>query len=136
MRIKSGMTLGAVLVASLICAELGAKTITEKNVEKAQAIIALAVEAHGGEVGLDTIETIYVKHESVGYAVDQSRGTEAPWDENKQPGVVAFDLNNSVFYNYNEFGASCGENILAHIDEHGVGAIATDQPHVVGDFLA
>lgn len=103
MKIKSGMTLGAVLAASLVCAELAAKTITEKNVAKAQAIIEAAVEAHGGKPGLDSIETMIFEHDSIGYAVDQSRGTTAPWDENRQPGIDAIDIGDSVFYTYNEF---------------------------------
>lgn len=96
----------AVFAASLVCAPLSAQTITEKNVEKARKVIDAAVAAHGGDAGLDSIETMIVKHDSIGYAVDQSRGTDAPWDENKQPGVDAIDLSNNVFYTYNEFDGS------------------------------
>ncbi len=104
MKIKGGIVLAVLMAASLVgdqCAT--AATITEKNVEKARAIIDAAVAAHGGEAGLASIDTMIVTHDSIGYAVDQSVGTEAPWDENKQPGVDAIDLGNSIFYTYNEF---------------------------------
>ncbi len=104
MKIKGGIVLAVLMAASLVgdqCAT--AATITEKNVEKARAIIDAAVAAHGGEAGLASIDTMIVTHDSIGYAVDQSLGTEAPWDENKQPGVDAIDLNESIFYTYNEF---------------------------------
>jgi len=103
MKLNTGIVLGAALGASLVCAELAAKTITEKNVEKAQKIIDAAVAAHGGEAGLDSIKTMIVEHDSINYAVDQSRGTEAPWDENEAPGVVAIDFGDQRFYTYNEF---------------------------------
>ena len=103
MKIKSGIALAAVLAASLVWGPSSAKTITEKNIAKARAIIDAAVEAHGGEIGLDAIETMIVRHDSFGYAVDQSRGTAAPWDRNEQPGVDAIDFDDSVFYTYTEF---------------------------------
>lgn len=103
MQIKSGMTLGALLAASLVCAELSAQTITEKNAEKARAVIDAAVQAHGGDLGLDAVRTMIVEHDSTGYAVGQSRGTEAPWDEQETDGLDAIDFDNEVFYTYNEF---------------------------------
>jgi len=108
MKINSGIVLVILMAMSLTCAPSSAKTnaeqtITEKNVEKAREIIDAAVAAHGGDAGLDSIETMIVKHDSIGYAVGQSLGTEAPWDENKQPGMDAIDFDDSVFYTYNEF---------------------------------
>ena len=115
MKINSGITLALVLAASLVCPHLSADTITEKNVEKARAVIEAAVAAHGGEAGLDSIETMIVKHDSIGYAVDQSRGTEAPWDETKQPGLDAIEFGSDVFYTYNEFDGSGFQGVNATI---------------------
>ena len=106
MKLNSGITLIVVMTMSLVCGQSAAKTITEKNVEKARTVIDAAVVAHGGEAGLDSIDTMIVKHDSTGYAVGQSLGTEAPWDENKQPGLDAIDFADNVFYSYNEFDGS------------------------------
>jgi len=103
MRIKSGIALAVCLGASLVCAELAAKSITEKNAGKARAIIDAAVEAHGGDKGLESLQTMIVEHDTINYAVDQSRGTEPPWDENDSPGKDAIDFAENRFYTYNEF---------------------------------
>ena len=115
MRIKTGMTLGAMLATSLFCAEIAAQTITEKNVEKARAVIDAAVQAHGGDLGLDAVRTMIVEHDSIGYAVDQSRGTEAPWDEQDQDGLDAIDFENEVFYTYNEFNGGGFQGLNTNI---------------------
>ena len=106
MKLNSGITLIVVMTVSLVCGQSAAKTITEKNVEKARKVIDAAVAAHGGDAGLDAIDTMIVKHDSIGYAVGQSLGTEAPWDKNKQPGVDAIDFDDNIFYTYNEFDGS------------------------------
>ena len=104
MKNKSGIVLAVLLSAALVCGQSAtAESITERNAQKARAVIDKAVAAHGGDAGLASIETMIVEHDSIGYAVGQSRGTEAPWDEITQPGVDAIDLGESVFYTYNEF---------------------------------
>lgn len=93
----------AVLTVLLFSSPTLAQTISERNAEKTRAVIDAAVAAHGGTAGLDSIETIIVTHESTGYAVGQSLGTEPPWDTNDQPGTEAVDFENRVFYGHNEF---------------------------------
>lgn len=80
-------------LAGLLAASLAsAGTITEKNVERAQAVIDAAVKAHGGADGLGALETLLIEHDTVIYAVDQSRGAEPPWDEGESRGFDAIDL--------------------------------------------
>lgn len=87
------LLLAGALASSLACAG----NITEDNVDKARAVIDAAVAAHGGPGGLDAMETLVIANESLNYSVDQSRGTEAPWDKNASTGTSAIDLDNEVF---------------------------------------
>lgn len=93
MKSRISLVLAGALATTLVCAT----TITEKNAEKANAIIEMAVKAHGGSFGLDSLDTLIVESERINYAVDQSRGTEPPWDENESTDVSAIDLNNSAY---------------------------------------
>ena len=95
------LCLSLVLTASLASSVVCAATITEKNAEKATAIIEAAVEAHGGSVGLDKLQTLVVESERINHAVDQSRAAEPPWDRNEATDISAVDLENSVFFNHN-----------------------------------
>lgn len=97
MKTNTSLLLAGLLFSGLV----GAQTITEKNIEQATAIIDAAVAAHGGELGLDSLNTLVVKHESINFAVDQSRGTEPPWDANEASGVDAIDMANSIFVSHN-----------------------------------
>ncbi len=87
------LTLAGVLAISLAHAE----NFTQANTDKAKAIIAAAVEAHGDTALLDDLQTLKIAHETVNYSVDQSRGTEPPWDKSSGSGVDAIDLDNSIF---------------------------------------
>ena len=78
-----------------------ADNFTEKNTDKAKKIIDLAVEAHGGEQLLDGLETLVIANETINYSVDQSRGTEPPWDEAPATGYSAIDIDNNVFVTRN-----------------------------------
>jgi len=89
------LALAAVLASSLVCAD----NLTENNVEQANAIIEAAVTAHGGEDKLGELSTLIVEFESSNYSVDQSRGTEPPWDKNESSGFNAVDLDNTTFVN-------------------------------------
>jgi len=97
MRFHSSLLMVAMLSASLVCAE----NLTETNVEKAQSIIGKAVDAYGGDDKLAAMVTIVVEHETLTYAVDQSRAAEPPWDRNPSSGVSAIDLDNNVFVTRN-----------------------------------
>lgn len=90
------LALAGTLASSLACAE----NFTQSNVEKAQAIIAAALEAHGGEALLNDLHTLTVEHETQNHSVDQSRSAEPPWDKSAASGVDAIDLDNSVFANH------------------------------------
>lgn len=80
-------------LAGLLAVSLAsAATLTENNVERAQAVIDAAVKAHGGPERLAALETLLIEHESVIHAVGQSRGTEPPWDQGESRGFDAIDL--------------------------------------------
>jgi len=89
------LSLTGILASSLVCAD----NLTEKNVEKAHAIIDAAVAAYGGEEGLGSLNTLVVEFESINYSVDQSRAAEPPWDRSESTGFRAIDLDNSIFVN-------------------------------------
>jgi glyoxylase-like metal-dependent hydrolase (beta-lactamase superfamily II) len=87
------LALAGILASSLVCAE----NLTEHNSAKARAIIEAAVVAYGGEEGIGSLDTLYIESEGINYSVDQSRGTEPPWDTSESTGFNAIDLGNSVF---------------------------------------
>jgi glyoxylase-like metal-dependent hydrolase (beta-lactamase superfamily II) len=89
------LALAGTLASSLACAE----NFTQSNVDKAQAIIAAAIEAHGGEALLNDLHTLTIENTTVNYSVDQSRSAEPPWDKSEAAGINAIDLDNSVFVN-------------------------------------
>lgn len=97
MKTRISLALAVALATTLVCAT----TITEKNAEKANVIIELAVAAHGGSLGLDALHTLIVESERVNYAVNQSRGTEPPWDQNNSTDISAIDLKNPAYVNRN-----------------------------------
>jgi glyoxylase-like metal-dependent hydrolase (beta-lactamase superfamily II) len=97
MKVYASLLLAGVLSASLVCAE----NLTQKNVEKAQAIIEAAVEAHGGPEKLESVNSIVVEHETEIVATGQSRHAAPPWDRNPQAGIDAIDLENAVFVTRN-----------------------------------
>ncbi|MGH8222191.1 MAG: MBL fold metallo-hydrolase [Woeseiaceae bacterium] len=75
----------------------GAGNLTQENADRVKAVIDAAVIAHGGPQGLGSLKTLLVRHESINFAVGQSRGTEPPWDESESTGFDAVDLENAVF---------------------------------------
>ena len=89
------LALAGTLAANLACAE----NFTETNVAKAQEIIAAAIEAHGGDALLNDLHTIRIESETLNYSVNQSLGTEPPWDTSMATGVSVVDLDNSLFAN-------------------------------------
>lgn len=89
------LALAGTLVSSLACAE----NFTQSNVDRAQEIIAAAIEAHGGDALLNDLHTLTIEHETLNYSVDQSRSAEPPWDKSEASGINAIDLDNSVFVN-------------------------------------
>lgn len=89
------LALAGTLASSLACAE----NFTQANVDKAQEIIAAAIEAHGGDVLLNDLHTLTIENETANYSVDQSRSAEPPWDKSEASGINAIDLDNSIFVN-------------------------------------
>lgn len=100
------LTLLGLLAASVA----HAGNFTEKNTDKAKAIIDAAVDAHGGDALLDDLETLIVKTHTVNYSVDQSRGTEPPWDKTEAKSLDAIDISNSIFFNKNHGNGGGFEN--------------------------
>lgn len=95
MRKLQSLALLGVLSATLAHAQ----NFTVKNTDKAKAIIDAAIEAHGGEALLDDLQTLIIENETTNYSVDQSRGTEPPWDTAVNEGLDAIDLENAIFVN-------------------------------------
>lgn len=80
-----------------------ADNFTQTNVDRKDAVIEAAVEAYGGAERLAALDTLFIEHEGINYAVQQSRGTEPPWDKSDTSGYSAIDLKNSVFVTQNSF---------------------------------
>jgi len=96
-------THASVLVAALLLAGFAhAENLTQKNVERARAIIDAAAEAYGGAEKLGAMKSVIIKHETVGIAAGQSRKPEPPWDRNKNVGTDAIDFEGSAFLTENE----------------------------------
>ncbi len=106
MKTKVSLTLLCLLAANVVCAE----NFTERNTDRAKAIIDAAVEAHGGTALLDDLRTLVVKTHTVNYSVDQSRGTDAPWDKSENTSLDAIDIENSVYANHNKGSGGGFEN--------------------------
>jgi hypothetical protein len=94
--------LSLTLIAVFAVSVADAKNFTEINTDKAKALIDAAIEAHGGEALTEDLQTLIVETSTKNYSVDQSRGTEAPWDTSLNESIDAIDLENSVFVNKGE----------------------------------
>lgn len=86
-----------ILLGLIALAPVQAENFTVSNTDKAKAIIDAAVEAHGGDALMGELRTLAIETSSENYSVDQSRGTEAPWDKSKSEDFDAIDLENSVY---------------------------------------
>ncbi len=98
-------------LAALLCGFAAhADNFTQKNTDKAKALIDAAIEAHGGDALLNGLETLVVKQRSVNHSVGQSRGTEPPWDTSEGKGYDAIDLKNSIYVTRNTGAGGGFEN--------------------------
>lgn len=91
-RVLSLALLG-VLAASIAQAE----NFTQQNTDKARTIINSAIEAHGGDALTEDLRTLIIKTRTVNHSVNQSRGTDAPWDTSVNETVDAIDLQNDLY---------------------------------------
>ena len=108
------LALASALFSSLACGQ----NFTQSNVDKAQAVIAAAVEAHGGDALIDDLHTLTIEHETINYSVDQSRSTEPPWDKTSATGVNSIDIDNSIFVNRAENNGGGFESRTGTIINH------------------
>ena len=92
---KTAISLAAAGLATLGLAQAG--NYTQHNVSRVNGIIDAAVAAHGGRERLAAVETLIIEYDGVNYSVDQSRGTEPPWDRSDSAGIDAIDLEDSIF---------------------------------------
>ena len=99
-----------VLMGLFVVGAAQASNFTETNTDKAKAIIDAAVEAHGGDALMESLRTLVIENRTVNYSVDQSRGTEAPWDTNVAEGFDAIDIENSIFVTHGEGAGGGFEN--------------------------
>ena len=91
--------LSLALIGVFAASVVHAKNFTETNTDKAKALIDAAIEAHGGQALTEDLKTLIVETSTVNYSVDQSRGTEAPWDTSSNESLDAIDLDNAIFVN-------------------------------------
>lgn len=89
--------LSLALVGALFASGANAQNFTEQNTDRAKALIDAAIEAHGGEALTEDLRSLVIRTRTVNYSVDQSRGTEAPWDTSVNESIEAIDLDNSIF---------------------------------------
>jgi glyoxylase-like metal-dependent hydrolase (beta-lactamase superfamily II) len=74
-----------------------ADNFTQDNTDRARTIIDAAIEAHGADALMSGLRTLVIEHRTINYSVDQSRGTDSPWDTSVNEGLDAIDLEKSVF---------------------------------------
>ena len=76
-------------------------TLPLRSVNKANAVIDAALEAHGGAEALSQMHTVIQKSKGVTWQTGQSRKPEPPWDQGSFETLNAIDTENQVFYNRN-----------------------------------
>ena len=91
----------AATMSLLATGPAGATSITQQNGEKTRAVIEQVIEAYGGAEKLNELKTLTVEADTTGYAVNQSRIPEPPWDTNQGRLLNAIDTENSVFVSQN-----------------------------------
>ena len=91
----------AATVSLLAAGHVGATNITQQNGEKTRAVIEQVIEAYGGAEKLNNLKTLTVEADTTGYAVNQSRKPEPPWDANQGRLLNAIDTENSIFVSHN-----------------------------------
>lgn len=106
MRTHSTLALMGLLAASLVHAE----NFTQANTDRAKALIDAAVEAHGGDAMMEDLHTLVVETRTVNYSVDQSRGTEPPWDKSVNDSLDVIDIENGIFVNHAQGAGGGFEN--------------------------
>lgn len=89
-----------ILLGLFVVGTAHAQNFTQENTDKAKAIIDAAVAAHGGQRLTQELRTLVVESRTVNHMVDQSRGTDAPWDTSSSEGLDAIDIENSVYVNW------------------------------------
>ncbi len=77
------------------------ETLPLRSVNKANEIIDLALQAHGGEETLKNLHSLIQDSKFQTYATNQSRGTEPPWDTSKQSNFNAIDFQRKFIYSHN-----------------------------------
>ena len=96
--------LSLALLGVLAASVAHGQNFTVNNTDKAKVLIDAVIEAHGGEALLEDLQTLVIENKTTNYSVDQSRGTEAPWDTSVNEGFDAIDLENSIFVNRGKGG--------------------------------
>ncbi len=102
--------LSLALLCALTASLAHAENFTEKNTTKAREIIDAAIAAHGGEALLDELQTVIIETHTINHSVDQSRGTDAPWDTSVADSIDAIDVENNIFVTSNKGSGGGFEN--------------------------
>ncbi len=94
---------GYLLIGLVLCsASLSAANLTIESTEKAQEVIANAVEAYGGADALSDMKSIEVASSTSTFATNQSLRPGPPWDENKFSSINAIDYETQTFANLSQ----------------------------------
>ena len=73
--------------------------LVQTSVNKANEVIDLALEAHGGKQRLSALNSIAQDRTILNYATEQSRLPDPPWDQSNQLDTTAFDLQKGIYMN-------------------------------------
>lgn len=87
----------ALVVGSLIAPPLGARSLAQNAVNKANEVIDAALEAYGGAAALNQLNSVIRESDFTNYAVNQSRKPGPPWDKNTSNNINAIDFERQVF---------------------------------------
>jgi len=92
-----------IAAAALLLADASpaAESLPLQSVNRANAIIDAAIEAHGGAKALEGLKTLAQKQEFINVATGQSRKPGPPYDRSRSSNFNAIDVDNRIFVNRN-----------------------------------
>ena len=96
-------TVAAAVLAggALFSASVFAESLPLESVNKANEVIAAAIEAHGGEKALENLHSVVQKTTMATWQTGQSRKPGPPYDRGKGDVLQALDLENGIYFSHN-----------------------------------
>lgn len=95
--VAAAVLAGGALFSSSVVAE----SLPLKSVNKANEVIAAAIEAHGGQEALENLSSVVQKSTLVTWQTGQSRKPGPPYDKGKGSNLQAIDLESSIYFSHN-----------------------------------